>query len=66
MLTRHLTTKEKLELINRHEDCEIREDWNGCLATMIENPFYIHYPAGVRISGREAVVEQWVTSRGVV
>jgi SnoaL-like protein len=54
-----LSAAERIELVTRHVDCELRQDWDGCLATMIEDPFYVHYPAGVRVTGREAVVAQW-------
>jgi SnoaL-like protein len=54
-----LTVQEKLELVTRHVECELREDWDGTFATMIDEPFYVHYPAGLRVSGREAVLQQW-------
>jgi hypothetical protein len=57
--TERFGAKEKIDLINRHADCEVRGDWDGALATMTANPFYVLYPTGLRVSGREAVGEQW-------
>lgn len=54
-----LQPQEKLELVTRHAEAELRCDWDGALATMIDNPFYVHYPLGIRVQGREAVKEHW-------
>lgn len=40
-------------------ECEVQSDWDGCLATMTADPYYVHYPSGLHVRGREAVVEQW-------
>jgi len=58
-VTTPLRAKERLELIAHHAECELRRDWEGALATMTADPIYVHYPLGLRIRGREAVVEQW-------
>lgn len=59
MTTKRFGAKEMIELVNRHAECEASGDWEGALATMTANPFYALYPAGLRVSGRAAVVEQW-------
>jgi hypothetical protein len=51
--------EQKLELITRHAACEVRSDWDGALATMIDQPYYEFYPLGLRVRGRDAVVEMW-------
>ncbi|HET6736303.1 nuclear transport factor 2 family protein [Mycobacterium sp.] len=48
-----------IELVNRHTECEVRADWDGCMATMSADPYYLHYPLGLRVSGRDAVLEMW-------
>lgn len=54
-----LSTDEKLELIRRHIECELQQDWNGALATMAPEPRYIYHPLGLAVSGADAVVAVW-------
>ena len=54
-----MTSEEKIALVNRHTECEMRQDWDGVLATMTADPCYVHYPQGLLIRGRDAVVEHW-------
>jgi ketosteroid isomerase-like protein len=51
--------EKKRDLIHRHAQAELEGDWDGALATMIDEPFYEHYPLGVQVRGRAAVKEQW-------
>jgi ketosteroid isomerase-like protein len=51
--------EKKRDLIHRHAQAELESDWDGALATMIDEPFYEHYPLGVQVRGRAAVKEQW-------
>jgi ketosteroid isomerase-like protein len=59
MSAAHLRPEEALELVMRHAECELRCDWDGALATMTDNPYYLYYPLGLRIRGREAIKEHW-------
>ncbi|WP_319456994.1 MULTISPECIES: nuclear transport factor 2 family protein [unclassified Mycobacterium] len=58
-MTTNFGAKEMVDLVIRHTDCEVREDWDGCMATMSAAPYYLHYPLGLRVNGRDAVLEQW-------
>jgi hypothetical protein len=51
--------EKKRDLIHRHAQAELESDWDEALATMIDEPFYEHYPLGVQVRGRAAVKEQW-------
>jgi hypothetical protein len=46
-------------LATKHGMCEVARDWDGALATMVPEPFYVMHPWGLHISGRDAIVEMW-------
>ncbi|MGA5507050.1 nuclear transport factor 2 family protein [Streptomyces umbrinus] len=50
----------KQDLVNRHVRSELAHDWEGALETMTDEPFYEHYPIGIRVRGREAIREMWI------
>jgi hypothetical protein len=64
MSTLELSREEKLELVMRHAECELRCDWDGALATMTGNPYCMYYPLGIRIQGQEAIKEHWLNRPG--
>jgi len=43
----------------KHGMCEVARDWDGALATMVPDPFYVMHPWGLHVSGSEAIVEMW-------
>jgi hypothetical protein len=49
----------KSELVRRHVQAELDHDWDAGLATMVDDPFYEHYPFGIQVRGRAAIKEQW-------
>jgi hypothetical protein len=49
------TTEQMLELGTRHATLEAEGDLDGTMATLVENPVYEFWPAGKRMTGREAV-----------
>ena len=54
-----LDAEARRALATKHGMCEVERDWDGALATMVPEPFYVMHPWGLHISGREAIVEMW-------
>jgi hypothetical protein len=42
-------------VVRRHMDCELAEDVEGSLATMVSEPFYEYHPLGYMIRGHAAI-----------
>jgi hypothetical protein len=49
----------RLAMVRKHMDAEIRQDIEGVMATLVDNPYYEIHPLGLRISGKEAVREMY-------
>ena len=49
------TTEQMLELGTRHATLEAEGDLDGTMDTLVEDPVYEFWPAGKRMTGREAV-----------
>ncbi len=49
----------RLAVIAEHGRCERVEDWDGVLATMIDEPCYVFYPNRLRARGAVAIKEWW-------
>ena len=50
---------DRLAVIAEHGRCERVEDWDGALATMIDEPHYVFYPNRLRARGAAAIMEWW-------
>jgi hypothetical protein len=51
--------QKKIDLIQTHAQSEWDKNWDGALATMIDQPAYEYYPYRLRVSGEVAIKEMW-------
>lgn len=59
-MSQDLTAEDKHRLLDLHAQHELAHDWDAVLNdTMNDDPFYLYYPLGLRISGGDAVQEHW-------
>ena len=55
-----MTAEEKHLLCDLHARYELEHAFDRVLSeTMVDDPFYLYYPLGIRVSGAEAVKEHW-------
>lgn len=54
-----MNREQKIALVMRHMSCEMSRDWDGALGTMTDDAVYEHFPSGLRLTGREAIVHHW-------
>src|SRR5437868_15162410 len=50
-----MTTAAMKQLVQKHADLESKQDLEGVLATLVENPVYQVYPAGLILEGKDNV-----------
>lgn len=54
-----MTEQERLELVDRHASSELVQDFDTTWDTLDPEGSYDYFPLGIRITGREAMDEQW-------
>jgi hypothetical protein len=58
-----VTDDEKMELVERHIDAEMRGDLDAIMTTMTDHPIIDGYPGGLRFEGAEAVRAMYASQK---